>query len=268
MSKFQVYFRSNADTRDEYRECSRSFNTVPARTMLEQSGGTVICRYSALPFNRELEQDLHVMGLQPINTADQHSYIANMDWLDTLGEITFPTWTRLIDIPGDFPLVVKGRTNSRKFEWSTRMYAPTRRRAAEIAADLYNDPVIGSQGIVFRKYIPLRTFEIGINDMPMTNEWRCFFYKNILVDADFYWSIVDDLNVVDRNLFLREGLPLAQRAANLLCEHADFFVVDVAQGADGQWWVVEVNDAQMSGLSLIPETRFYANLKQVLETHG
>ncbi len=261
----QVYFRHDQNTQYEYQVCQKYFDTVEYRTQIAPNSGKVICRYSALPFNRELEMDLKNLGCEPINSNYEHSYIAEMGWVYDLENLTFPTWFRLQDVPGDFPMVVKGKTNSRKFEWETKMFAPTRAKAAEIMHELWHDPLIGPQGVVFRKYTPLKTYEVGVNGMPMTNEWRCFFYKDKLVDYGFYWSTLDNMDLVDSDSFETTGLKIAQEAANILSEFTTFFVVDVAQGEDGRWWVVEVNDGQMSGLSTIPEDRFYMNLAKVLK---
>jgi hypothetical protein len=261
----QVYFRHDQNTRGEYEICKKYFDTVDCRTKLKNDNGIVICRYSALPFNRELENDLNNLGCRPINSNIEHSYIADMGWVYDLESMTFPTWERLQDVPSDFPLVVKGKTNSRKFEWDTKMFAPNKAKAAEIMHELWHDPLIGTQGLVFRKYIPLKTYEIGINGMPMTNEWRCFFYKDKLIDYGFYWSILEDMSLVETETFEKEGLSLAKEAAKIIGEFTNYFVIDIAQGVDGRWWVVEVNDGQMSGLSTIPEDRFYMNLAEVLK---
>lgn len=91
-----------------------------------------------------------------------------------------------------------------------------------IMSDLSHDPLIGPQGLVFRQYVPLETFEIGGNEMPMTNEWRCFFYKNTLVDFWFYGFITDNLDVVNAEDFSQNGLPVAQEATNLVSEFTNF----------------------------------------------
>lgn len=263
----QVYFRQDRDTREEFEICELYFPTVPVRTDLEQNSGRVICRYSALPFNKELVRDLHNYGLSPINDSREHSYIADMQWIDDLGELTFPTWFSFSDVPEDITrLVIKGRTNSRKFEWNTKMFAPTRLKAVEIMCELSTDPLIGPQGLVFRQYVPLHTYEIGINGMPMTNEWRTFWYKDRMVDAGFYWSIMDDVDEDGQLPPAAESI--ARQAAEILSQHTNFFVVDVAEGQDGKWWVVEVNDGQMSGLSTIPPRRFYQNLRDTLYYAG
>ncbi len=262
-SPTQVYFRWDISNREEFNICENYFPTTDTRTNLEKTGSVVICRYSALPYNGELCCDLYTLGLRPINNNFEHSYIANMEWVNDLGSLTFTTWDNLVAVPDSaYPIVIKGRTNSRKFEWNTRMFAEDRKQAVGIMTELLNDPLIGPQGLVYRQYVPLKTYEIGINGMPMTNEWRCFFYKHQMIDAGFYWSIIDELETAD----IAPRLPieaelLACQAANIVAKRTNFFVVDVAQGVDGKWWVVEINDGQMSGLSTIDPDCFYHNLR-------
>lgn len=43
---------------------------------------------------------------------------------------------------------------------------------------------------------------------------------------------------------------LACKAAGLIADSATFCVVDVGEKRDGGWIVIEVNDGQMSGLSM------------------
>ncbi len=261
----QVYFRQDNTTKEEFEVCSKYFPTVSQRTELNKNISNVICRYSALPFNRELENDLKNIGCLPINSSFEHSYIADMGWIYDLESLTFPTWINLSEVPENTPIVLKGKTNSRKFEWNTKMFAENKKKAINIMHELWHDPLIGPQGVVFRKYIPLVTYEIGINGMPMTNEWRCFFYKNKLVDFGYYWSSLDNMSLINLDEFENEGLIVAKKAAEIVCENATFFVLDVAQDINGKWWIVEVNDAQMSGLSTIPVDRFYLNLQNVLK---
>ena len=262
----QVYFRKSPDTKEEFEECQKYFHTVPNRTLLNTTEKTVICRYSALPFNKELEDDLHNLGLEPINSNSEHSYIAEMDWIYDITRHTFTTYFDLCHIPNDaYPIIVKGRTNSRKFEWDTKMFANSRSEAIDITSELMHDPLIAPQGVVYRKYIPLETYELGINNMPMTNEWRCFFYKGKLIDYGYYWSILDDLSQIDETDFEKTGLFFAHSVAQIVKEYTNFYVLDVAKDINGKWWVVEINDGQMSGLSTIPPERFYYNLHRLIK---
>ncbi len=265
MSRPQVYFREQDSAHWEERKvCERFFDTVPLRTQLKPSKYPVVCRYSALPFYRELQEDLKTMGLRPINSYLEHEYIAQMGWMYDLEDLTFQTWERLEDVPNDTPLVIKGRTNSRKFEWNSKMFAQDKKQAAHIMHELWHDPLIGPQGIVFRRYEPLKTYEIGVNGMPMTNEWRCFFHKNTLLSAGYYWSTLDNLAQVDSSSFEQAGLACAREAAERASEFTTFFVVDVAQTQAGHWRVVELNDGQMSGLSINDPHQMYQNLHHAI----
>lgn len=261
----QIYFRYDQNTKEEFEICSKYFKTVSQRTELDNQIKNVICRYSALPFNKELENDLKNIGCKPINSSIEHSYIADMGWIYDLEDLTFPTWTTLSDVPDNTPIILKGKTNSRKFEWNTKMFAKNKQEAINIMHELWHDPLIGPQGLVFRKYIPLLTYEVGINGLPMTNEWRCFFYKNKLIDFGYYWSTLNDMSVINQSEFEKEGLIIAKKAAEIICENTNFFVLDIAQDINNKWWIVEVNDGQMSGLSTIPIQRFYKNLYEILK---
>lgn len=265
-----ILFRHCRDTLEEFEVAKTCFNTVDLRSRVPVMS-TVIGRYSCLPYYLELERDLATHQSRLINSAVQHFYIANMDWIDDAAEFTFRTWNKLIEVPENIPLVVKGRTNSRKFEWDSKMMAPSKMMAAKISSDLMNDPLIGQQGLVYREYVPLETFEIGLNGMPMTNEWRCFFLGDKLVDYGYYWTSLDDLSKAEQAKpdFEEFGLPFAKKVAHFIAENTNFFVLDIAKTASGKWILVEVNDGQMSGLSDIPAERFYLNLKsQIADWKG
>ena len=262
--KPQMYFREDFANKEECQIASGYFDIVRCRTKLVKSEVPVVCRYSALPFNRELEEDLRIIGVRPINSSSEHSYIAEMGWIYDIEDYTFPTYSRLQDVCSNFPVVIKGKTNSRKFEWKTKMFAENLQAAIEISSELSNDPLIGPQGLVYRKYIPLETLEIGVNGMPMTNEWRCFFLGTELVSYGYYWSSLNDKSLVDRDDFERGGLVVAKEVAGIVSEFTNFFVLDIAKGVDGRWWVVEVNDGQMSGLSDIDPDHFYCELAKKL----
>ena len=223
----------------------------------------VIGRYSVLPYYNELDDDLFYSNCKLINTVRQHNYIANFDYYHDVKDYTFETW-----FDHDFPLsnytgpfVVKGKTNSKKGSWKSLMFAPDRKSAINIACDLREDSLIGDQGIIYRKFEPLKTFEYGLNDLPFTNEWRFFFLGQKLVDYGYYWSNATDMAkssaVIDY-----EGTSFAFSIAEIISQKANFFVLDIAEKASGGWILVEVNDAQMSGLSTIDEERFYRRLAE------
>lgn len=265
----QIWFRiqPNREFRDEYKAACLYFPTVSYREDLiaadNVDDNTVMARYSMLPLPLESTVSVESKGLKLLNGASENFYVANMEWYEKLAPYTFETWFDTTNLP-EGSYVVKGRTNSKKFQWNTEMYAENRLQALMIAADLQDDSLIGNQGIAIREYVPLETFEIGLNGLPFTNEWRYFFLDGKLVDFGYYWSIAEESNKPSHNPD-DNGTALATECANLIKDDVRFVAIDVAKGQDGKWWLVEVNDGQMSGLSDIPAHRFYQNLKRVYD---
>jgi hypothetical protein len=256
-----ILFRKSCEFEDEQRICQKYFRTVEQRTDCHNQ--LVVARYSALPFYRELEIDLQRLGCRLINTYGEHSWIANFDYYEDLAEFTPESWDdysfHLCQHPG--PFVVKGRTNSRKFEWNKLMFAPTKKDAIRISAELAGDGLIGPQGVIYRKYVPLRTFEVGVNGLPFTNEWRFFFFREQCLSYGYYWSSADDVSLGRLN---PDAITLAQKVAKIVAEHVTFFVLDLAETEDGDWIVIEVNDGQQSGLSENDPDTLYSNLRTAL----
>lgn len=236
----------------------------------------VIGRYSVLPFYEEVEEELAENGSRLINSWIEHLYVADMLWargegpkfgcnaLQGLTPRTRDTWG---DLPENMNFVVKGRTNSRKHQWNTHMFAPTREDVPRIAARLLDDSLINEQGLVVREYIPLKKLGEGVNGLPITNEWRTFWLygpeKPVLLSHGFYWASHPELK--DQAEWTDEAFELAYKAALLVSHYVSFFVLDVAQTEKGDWIVVEVNDGQMSGLSMCDPHELYGNLAKGLE---
>lgn len=253
-----VLFRHNPYLKDEYKTATKYFKTTHNRTACYDS--LVIGRYSVLPYYLELQKDLEINNCKLINSYNEHLWIANFDYYKELKDFTPETWFDH-DFPyvfDDGPFVVKGRTSSLKFQWDSRVFAKDKKRAIEIGLDLKKHKAIGEQGIVYRRYVPLKTFELSYNGLPITNEYRFFFYKQKMLAYGYYWEQwCSDLSKPSIN---DEGIQLAQECANIASEHVNFFSLDVAEKEKGGWILIEVNDAQQSGLSLVDDNVLYQNL--------
>ena len=141
------------------------------------------------------------------------------------------------------------------------MFAPTKEDAIRIGAELSLDGLIGQQDIIYRKYVPLKTFEYGINGLPFSNEWRFFFLKNKLLSYGYYWTCAEKAETYKIS---QEGLDFAQKISNLINSenYATFYVLDIAEKAEGGWILVEVNDGQCSGLSMNNASVLYGKIKE------
>jgi hypothetical protein len=260
-----ILFRSQFGEEGEADAAARHLPVVGLRTAVPRDS-LVIGRYACLPYYAELVGDLASNGSRLINSVEQHAYIANFEYYDDIRPYTFRTWFNFADIPAEYrdkPFVVKGRTNSRKLQWKTHMFAENFRGAIDVGVELMNDSNIGPQGLVIREYVPLETFELGLNDVPMTNEWRLFFLGEELLAHAYYWAIIDDLSHIERATpgFLQEGLPFAREVARIVAQRTNFFVLDIARTQDGKWVVVEINDGQQSGANeFFDLDQLYGNL--------
>ena len=141
------------------------------------------------------------------------------------------------------------------------MFAPTKKDAINIACDLDADSLISSQEKIIRRYIPLETVEIGINGLRFTNEWRCFCYGTEVISIGYYWSNASDAENINGNSQYRSEVNIfASKISKIMGEFVTFYAIDVAKTENGDWIVIEINDGQMSGLSMNDPDVLYQNL--------
>jgi len=264
-----ILFREDRDTEEEFIICNSVFGPSVKKYRTEiPNNSLVIGRYSVLPWYKELEEELALNDSCLINNHIQHQWIADvMAWsgdqdlgipgvLDGLTPKSWSTWSRL---PDNMSFIVKGRTNSRKWKWNTHMFAKTKQDVSIVARRLLDDAFIGEQGLVVREYIPLRTFDHGINGLPITNEWRCFFLGSKLLAKGYYWACAPE--TWEYAEWTQEAENFVHEAAEKCSKFCNFFVLDIAQREDGGWIVIEVNDGQMSGNSTIDLQELYSSIK-------
>ena len=264
-----ILFRKDITTVSEFEIAKKYFTCVELRSAVPDNS-LCIGRYSCLPYYKELSLDLKARGSLLINSCWDHEWIASFDYYEDVKQYTFETWSEYnYPISGyDGPVVIKGRTNSKKQKWSSCMFAANKRAAIDVASELANDMYVGQQGLIYRKYIPLKTFEVcPISGLPLTNEWRCFFYGTTLLTKAYYWSIASDESIA-RAEWTQEAQSLVETVAKIASEHVNFFVLDIAEKADGGWILVEINDAQQSGLSLNSPEDLYSELAKAIYKDG
>lgn len=262
-----VILYREGDMSDAELNAARSYFFCTPTRMDIRFNDIVINRYSALPFYKEQERDIQYVGAKLLNSYHQHCYVADLwNWYHDLKDYTPKTWNRLEDIPeGSF--VLKGKTNSKKFDWNTDMMAPSREDAIKIHSRLSADYLIGSQDIYIREYVPLKTYFKGIKDLPITKEFRFFVMNGKILSGAYYWSShVDDFKDFDMMIPNVQDVPMdwLQTVIDLIKDKINFFVIDVAETESGGWIVVELNDGSMSGLSENDPNVLYKNMKQCL----
>lgn len=263
-SQVVVLFRDDLSTCEEKRVASQYFSVKRFRSEIP-ANSLVVGRYSVLPYYRELEKELALTNSKLVNSYSQHSFIADITAWGTvngvLAGLTPKTYTEWGNLP-EGSYVVKGKTNSQKHQWATHMFAPNKAAISNVVQRLLDNPLISEQGLVVREYVPLKQLSVGINGLPITNEWRTFWYVSnntpVLLSYGFYWASHPEVAFLTS--FPRAAIDIAYKAANIISEHANFFVLDLAETANGEWIVIEVNDGQMSGLSMCSDHSTYKSL--------
>jgi hypothetical protein len=245
----------------EYQHASRHFRIEESRVLCRDS--LVIGRYSVLPHYHELERDLRLLGSRLINAPSAHKWVASFAYYEQLREFTPETWDdeniHACRHPG--PFVVKGKMKSRKWQWKSLMFAGTKQEALQLGQRLKDDAEIGEQGIVYRRFVPLRTFGLGKDGLPQTNEWRFFYLGEQRLSHAYYWAGSDFL----AQATIADGaIELADKIARIAARFVPFFVLDLAETQGGDWILIEVNDAQQSVPSEHDLDELYRNLKRAL----
>lgn len=251
---------------DQEKDDAESFFKIETQRSAVQPGSLVIGRYSVLPFYKELYNDLIFNGSKLINSPAQHEYIADLqNWILDLEGFTPKTWDKLENLPEEGPFILKGQTNSKKYQWNTHMFASNKKEAIEVYCKLSDDGLIGTQKIYIREYVPLHTYMINISGNPITKEFRFFVCCEEIVAGGYYWSShVDQLD----NIPSIEEVPknFLKEVIDRIGDSSYFYVIDVAQTASGEWIVVELNEGQFSGISEIKPKQLYSNLKSILDS--
>jgi hypothetical protein len=225
----------------------------------------VVGRYSVEPYYEELQQDLKILGSRLINSLSEHTWITSFDYYRETKGFTPETWddANIYQCTHPGPFVVRGRMFSKKHNWETHMYAETKRDALELAERLKaGDSDIREQGVVYRKYVPLKTFELGVNGLRHTNEWRFYYYREKLLSYGYYWSLADCL---DQAELKPEGLALAEKLARIAAQFTAFYTLDIAETENGDWILIEINDGQMAVPSENDPDELYGRLSELLK---
>jgi hypothetical protein len=253
--------RRSLMTNYEHQYATKYFEVHESRVLCREN--LVIGRYCVLPLYEELERDLGLLGSRLINNYEQGRWISSFDYYHALRQYTPETWDdeNIFQCRYQGPFVVKGKTKSRKWQWKTHMFAKTKNDALQLGQRLKDDAEIGEQGVVYRRYVPLKTFGLGRDDLPLTNEWRFFYFRKQRLSYAFYWPGSDFL---EKASIPQQAIELADEIAGIASEFANFFVLDLAETDRGDWILVEVNDEQSAVPSEHDLDELYGNLRKAV----
>ena len=216
---------------------------------------------------------LAARGVFLVNTPEQYRRCHCLpEWYDLISDITIKSvWTddlsddvlrQMLIRFGSSPVIVKDYVKSRKHEWFDACYIRDASDARSAMRVIHNfiehqgDSLTG--GIVLRQYeklVPAGTHpESG---MPISEEYRAFFFAGQLLCVCAYWSEAGQKNITLSKEETSRIKLLPQRI------DSNFFTADFGRKSDGTLCVMELGDGQVSGLQGLKEDFFYNRLKAV-----
>ena len=257
-----LYYRQSLFPQEELEAAQKYFDCYSSYLPVRQ-GDHVVARYSMLPFYRDQERDISMLGGTLLNSYRDHRYVADLqNWYFDLEGLTPKTWFRLEDLPDDDTTcyVLKGETNSAKFLWSTHCFARGKAAAIQVHSRLQEDSLISYQNIYIREFVMLHNYMVALHGLPISKEFRFFIYKGKILSGAFYWSSHLE-EIAETPKASEVPTVFLQKVMDRVGDNVPFYVVDVAQTASGDWIVIELNDGQQSGLSCNDPNVLYENLR-------
>ncbi|MEO0403273.1 MAG: ATP-grasp domain-containing protein [Bacteroidota bacterium] len=180
-------------------------------------------------------------------------------WTKDLTESSLQQLSSSIDSTS---FIVKDFVKSEKHHWEEACFIPDSNdlenamkvinRFIELRGEYLN------AGIVLREFIELQPLTThSESGMPLTKEFRMFFSKGTLQNVYPYWDEGE----------YGESLPETAVFEDIArAIQSNFFTMDVAQKTDGSWIIMELGDAQVSGLPDNADiAQFYQNLSKILQ---
>jgi ATP-grasp domain, R2K clade family 3 len=206
-------------------------------------------------------------GLRLLTSPDEYRRCHYLpDWYDSLKEHTPETiWTTGTDYDlhsiashfGAKPIVIKDYVKSAKHYWKEACFVPNAQDREQLQSVLTNFLELRDGepegGLVFREFLDLKGIGTHkVSGMPLTLEYRLFFFKCRLLASSRYWGEGDYPNIEVPSELIQKAAPLVD---------SPFFTMDVACDVADRWWIIEVGDGQVSGLPEgLDPTTFYSKL--------
>jgi hypothetical protein len=188
-------------------------------------------------------------------------------------------------------ILIKDYVKSRKHEWEEACFIPNMEKAQTVISNFLErqgDDLQG--GVILRQFVPLKSIgKHPQSGMPMSEEFRIFWLNGHSINISEYWD-EDAYERVTHEVPEPDGgweesmprsfsapksiedLPSFETLGALAAKvDSQFFSMDLAQTADGEWIIMEIGDGQVSGFPQMPNDamKFYPALGPILShKHG
>ncbi|MDJ1471204.1 ATP-grasp domain-containing protein [Xanthocytophaga flava] len=161
-----------------------------------------------------------------------------------------------------YPVFIKGTIQSFK-KWGWKSCVAYEESALEnIVSNLYKSTSRSLGKVIIREVMQLRHVEKTGTDFPKGREYRVFLLNNQVIDYSYYWDNDDLLRTVSK---AEETIILDTATQASVQIGVPYIAVDIGQKESGEWTLIEVGDAQFSGICAISPVKLWQRILQ-LET--
>lgn len=145
---------------------------------------------------------------------------------------------------GESPVILKDYVKSEKHHWETACFVDKATNTTKLLASMQELMRLrGSsfnEGICIREFIELKPLTVHTKSgMPLTEEYRLFFYEGKRIALYPYWEEGDYPQSIPNTQ------PFEEIARSV---QSRFFSMDIARKMDGSLIIMELGDGQVSGL--------------------
>ena len=219
-----------------------------------------------------LYKDLLLKNYQLINTVEEYQNCHYLpDSLRFISDRTPKTIFEKFDnensieeliekskIFGQKSVILKDYVKSEKHDWDMACFVENVSNIDNLRQTINNlvklrDKYL-NEGIVIREFVELNDLAIhSKSGMPLTEEYRLFFYDNKLVGIYDYWEEGEyKLSKPDTKEFEDIAIQI----------ESNFFSMDIARQKNGEMIIIELGDGQVAGLpDKVDRNEFYQQLK-------
>ncbi len=159
---------------------------------------------------------------------------------------------------GQKSVILKDYVKSEKHDWETAFFVENASNEDKLKQTIENLIRLRgkylNEGIVIREFVELNDLTIhSKSGMPLTEEYRLFFYDNKLIGIYDYWE-------EGEYQLIKPSTTEFEEIAKQI--ESNFFSMDIARQKSGELIIVELGDGQVAGLpDKTDRNDFYKQLK-------
>ena len=227
-------------------------NHFECKSVISEVAHPVLLHVGAVEDYEDLEEMIESMGMKLLVHNAEHLRCSTIEkWYPAIKDRT--PFTKIYDELPDveeieknfsFPVFIKGNRQTNRHNKAQCIIENA--DAYEQLKDTWKrDSILSWQKVAVREYVKLQTIDDTTYPemVPISYEFRFFCFEGKCVGYGPYWYMGSKYSMDPQDS--EPAVKLAEWAAKRVA--VAFIAVDLAKTAEGEWIIIEVNDAQESG---------------------